>query len=89
MQSLVLRTGDLDLNRPKDMARLYQRIVSAADRLCGPRSVGGMPGKSIDYVNCYDTAVNRAVENIGRPSVTAYFQQRNTDSTSRSLTALQ
>jgi UrcA family protein len=87
--SSIVRTGDLDLNRPKDVARLYNRIASAADQLCGPRAVGGVNHTSADYASCYADAVSRAVTHIDRPSVTAYFQQHSSDSASHKLTALQ
>jgi UrcA family protein len=87
--SSMVRTADLDLNRPKDVARLYNRIALAADQLCGPRAVGGMNYTSADYARCYADAVSRAVAHIDRPSVTAYFQQHSSDSASHKLTALQ
>jgi UrcA family protein len=87
--SSIVRTADLDLNRPKDIAKLYNRIAWAADQLCGPRAVGGMNYTSADYASCYADAVSRAVAHIDRPSVTAYFQQHSADSASRKLTALQ
>jgi UrcA family protein len=87
--SAVVRTGDLNLNRPKDIAKLYRRIASAADQLCAPRNLGGMSSRSRDYASCYDDAISRAVGHIDRPLVTAYFEQHNPDSASRNLTAMQ
>jgi UrcA family protein len=87
-RSQAVAYKDLNLNQPRDVARLFDRISSAADRVCGPRSYGGYP-KSTVYQSCYSDAVARAVAHIDRPALTAYFQQRTSDSAWRNTTAQQ
>jgi UrcA family protein len=82
---LVVGYKDLDLDQPRDVARLFGRINSAADRVCGPRSFGGLPGKTAEYDSCFSDAIARAVARIDRPLVTAYFQQRGSDSEAHRL----
>lgn len=72
----VVSYNDLNLDQPRDVARLFNRINSAADKVCGPRSFGGFPNTTADYESCFSDAIARAVAHIDRPSVTAYFQQR-------------
>ena len=85
-QLQVVGYKDLNLNQPRDVARLFSRINSAADRACGPRSFGGYPGKTADYTSCFSDAVARAVAYVDRPTVTAYYQQRSFDSKSHKVT---
>lgn len=81
----VVRFSDLNLNQPRDVARLVNRISAAANNVCGPRSFGGF-FPTADYKACYSDAVARAVARIDRPLVSAYFQQNGADSVSRKLT---
>ena len=74
--SSVVYFSDLNLNRPRDVARLYGRITLAADKLCGPRSLTGSYYKSADYASCYADTVAQAVARVDQPSLSAYFRQR-------------
>jgi UrcA family protein len=88
--SEVVHFSDLNLDQVRDVARLFNRIALAADRVCGPRSFGGYYIKTADYESCNSDAIARAVAHIDRPSVTTYFQQRSADThrvSSRSLTS--
>jgi UrcA family protein len=87
--SQLVRFNDLDLGQPRDVARLFNRVSSAADRVCGPRSFAGLYNKTADYENCYSDTIARTIALIDRPSVTIYFQQRSSDWASRRLTAQQ
>jgi UrcA family protein len=87
--SQVVRFNDLNLDQLRDLARLFNRVSSAADGVCGPRSFAGHYNKTADYEICYSDAIARAVSHIDRPSVTAYFQQRNSGWASRKLIAQQ
>jgi UrcA family protein len=75
-QSSIVRFKDLDLNRQHDVAKLYNRIAVAADRLCGPRSLTGSHYKIADYESCYSDAIAQAVARIDQASVTNYYRQR-------------
>jgi UrcA family protein len=89
LHSQVVRFDDLNLDQPRDLARLFNRVSSAADRVCGPRSFAGFYHKTADYEFCYSDTIARAVANIDRPSVTAYFEQRSSNWASRKLIARQ
>jgi UrcA family protein len=72
----IVHFNDLDLNRPHDVAKLYNRIAVAADRVCGPRSLTGSHYKIADYESCYADAISQAVAHIDQASVTSYYRQR-------------
>jgi UrcA family protein len=74
--SSMVRYDDLNLDRTRDVARLYYRITLAADRLCGPRSLTGSYYKSAIYQSCYTDTVAQAIARIDSPSVTSYYLKR-------------
>ena len=74
--SSLVRYSDLNLQRPSDVARLYDRIAIAADQVCGPRSLTGSYSKSAIYTNCYDDAVAQAVARVNQAPLTEYYEQR-------------
>lgn len=74
--SATVHFTDLNLERSRDVARLYERITQAADKLCGPRSLTGAYYKSAAYANCYADAVGEAVARVNQPSLTSYYRQR-------------
>jgi len=71
----LVHFSDLNLDRPRDVARLYHRIAVAADKVCGPRFLGGLPQSSV-YTSCYHDAVAQAVAHVNQPRLTAYYEQR-------------
>lgn len=75
-QSSVVRFGDLNLNRPQDVVKLYNRITLVADKLCGPRSLSGLYVKWADYASCYAETVSRTVAHVDHPALNAYYQQQ-------------
>jgi UrcA family protein len=75
----LVRFNDLNLDQPRDVARLFNRVSSAADKVCGTRSFAAHYKKIADYEICYKDTVASAVARIDRPSLTAYFQQRSSD----------
>jgi UrcA family protein len=74
--SSLVRYSDLNLQRPSDVAKLYQRIAVAADQVCGPRSLTGSYSKSSIYASCYDDALAQAVARVNQAPLTLYYQQR-------------
>jgi UrcA family protein len=81
--SLKVRFGDLNLQQPRDVARLYNRIRLAADQMCGPRSVGGFYIASDDYQHCYNDTIAQTVARLDRPAVTAYYRERSAEAAAR------
>jgi UrcA family protein len=68
-----VRLGDLDLTRPEDVAKAYQRIRVAAVRVC--------PYNASQWVKdtskaCVLDAMSRAVAAAGAPLLTAYLADR-------------
>ncbi|HTX24482.1 MAG TPA: UrcA family protein [Steroidobacteraceae bacterium] len=84
----LVRFTDLSLDRPGDVAKLYERITAAADKVCGPRSLTGSYSKSGVYASCYADAVSQAVARVNHPALTAYYEQR-TPSPARALAIAQ
>jgi UrcA family protein len=74
-RSVVVYFGDLDLARPRDVARLYRRLETAADQTCGEKEISGTHGALPQYRKCYANAVSKAVADLDRPAVTAYHQR--------------
>ncbi len=75
----LVRFNDLNLDQPRDVARLFNRVNSAADKVCGTRSFATHYNKVANYEICYKDTVASTVAHIDRPSVTSYFQQRSPD----------
>jgi UrcA family protein len=71
----AVRFSDLNLDRPADVAKLYQRIATAADRVCGPRSLTGSYSKTSIYQSCYSDAVAQAIARVNQAPLTAYYEQ--------------
>ena len=84
-RSSLVRYSDLDLNRQQDVARLYMRITSSADQLCGPRSLTGIHYKWAEYTSCYNETVVRAVSSVAYPSLSAYYRQHSSESIAREI----
>jgi UrcA family protein len=76
VRSLSVRYTDLNLDRPADVARLYQRIRLAAEDVCGPRLLTGSHVPAAGYQRCFADAVAQAVARVDRPALSAYHQQR-------------
>jgi UrcA family protein len=87
--SQLVRINDLNLDQPRDVVRLFNRVSSAADKVCGTRSFAGHYNKMADYEICYRDTIASVVAHIDSPSVTAYFRQRSSDWESRKLIAQQ
>lgn len=88
-RSSIVRYADLNLNQPRDVAKLYSRITLAADKVCGPRSLVGSYSKRAQYQSCYVDTVSRAVAHVDEPSLSAYFRQRLPEPASREFSIAQ
>jgi UrcA family protein len=75
--SLTVHYSDLSLAKPADVARLYQRIKTAADNACGPRELTGSHLELPSYRSCFDLAVSNAVAAVASPALTAYYQAQH------------
>jgi len=76
--STVVRFGDLDLDQPTGVKKLYERIRRAARMVCSRRdatymdSLSALNAELAEYRSCVEEAVDSAVKGIGHPNMTAY-----------------
>lgn len=70
---LAVRYGDLSLHTAAGVAKLYSRINGAAALVC-ERVVAGEPWAGIAFRACKQRAVERAIQNVNSPELTAYFR---------------
>jgi UrcA family protein len=74
-QQVVVQYRDLDLSQPKDVALLYQRINSAAGRVC--IAVDGKRAQEKQRFNhCKFIAVNNAVVQVAVPALSNFHSAR-------------
>ena len=71
----VVRFSDLDLNRNADVARLYHRIRTAAESVCGADPPTGSHLLSNIQRNCLVEAIGTAVAQVHNEQLSAYHQQ--------------
>jgi UrcA family protein len=68
--------GDLNLNKPGDVAALYKRIRVAADRVCGSRAFTGLYYTYTEYRSCVADATQQAVGEVHRSALTHLYRSR-------------
>ena len=83
---IVVRFGDLNLERPAGVAVLYRRLKLAAKHVCGEPEHPGSAIISVAWRACVTQAVERAVVKVDRPVLTAYYRE-HTASGQETLTA--
>lgn len=71
----VVKIGDLKLRDSRGMAVAYARVVWAAERVC-PFADSSDYWLRVSAAPCVNQAVNRAVDSIGSPQVSAYTQSQ-------------
>lgn len=73
----AVRTGDLDLNKSADVARLYNRIRAAAESVCGVGPVTGtlLPGNG--HLHCVEEAVATTVARMHNEQLSAFHQGKS------------
>jgi UrcA family protein len=74
-RTALVRYDDVNLDRPGDVTRLYQRILSAAKNVCGPAHGADLGPKAI-FAQCVDEAVARAVNDVNQPQLHALHSAR-------------
>jgi|SRR5580693_5292714 UrcA family protein len=73
-RSMAVQFSDLNLERPGDVAQLYQRISAAADRICSNRI--GLYDTLNRYQGCVAEATQRAVGSVNRTALTDFYRQQ-------------
>jgi UrcA family protein len=74
--SVQIRYADRDLAGPDGAAKLYRRIRTAADLVCGPRVPPGTLWESPAYRQCFNAAVERGVAQVHQPALTALHERQ-------------
>jgi UrcA family protein len=74
--SVTVHYADLNLGTSAGVAALYGRIRSAATVVCVPYKGQGLAQDAV-WHKCIDNAMSRAVAEVHRDVVTAYYLQRN------------
>jgi len=67
--------GDLNLNKPGDVAALYKRIRVAAHRVCGSRAFTGLYYTYTEYRSCVAAATQQAIGEVHRSALTDLYRQ--------------
>jgi len=78
VRSVVVHFSDLNLQSRAGAARLYHRIQMAAGRACGSERLTGQFTVSADWTSCVEIAIDRAVTDVNRPSVTDFARSQET-----------
>jgi UrcA family protein len=74
----VVHLGDLNFDRPGDVAVMYERINTAAEQVCHRRALNGSYVISPSDENCVTDTVQRVVAGINRAPLTSFSQRRQT-----------
>jgi UrcA family protein len=72
----TIHLGDLMLDRPADVAAMYQRINLAAEQVCRQRALNGSDVISPAHAHCIADTVEKVVANINRAPLTAFSRQQ-------------
>lgn len=75
-RTATVRAVDLDLSREADARELYDRIRSAARRLCVAEESSFDPRKASRRRSCIRAAVDAAIERADVPLLTAVHRQQ-------------
>jgi UrcA family protein len=67
--------GDLDIDTAAGAKILYARIRSAAGEVCAPFE-GDELARKVRWHSCYDHAVETAVADVNKPSLTALHGEK-------------
>jgi len=76
VRTATVRAADLDLSREADALELYDRIRSAALRLCVAEESSADPRKASRRRSCIQAAVDAAVERANVPLLSAVHRQQ-------------
>jgi UrcA family protein len=76
--SQVVKYGDLDVSNPQGAAKLYGRIVAAAENVCGKRSSSFHDLYFRSSVrDCMQKAIADAVTRVDQPAVLAVYNSKH------------
>jgi len=78
LRSQTVKFQDLDVNTPKGVQALYERIHAAAWQVC---SSNGDPIEQLGARACAKKAEAKAIETVNLPQLTAFYRTKTGDST--------
>ena len=78
-KQMLVRYADLDLARPAGASVLFHRLQSAAKIVCAPLESRD-PARLVMFNNCVSDAMARAVTQVDRPGLNAYYRGKVPDS---------
>jgi UrcA family protein len=71
----TIHLADLSLDRPADVAAMYERINLAAEQVCRQHALNGADVVSRGYGYCVADTVQKVVSNINRAPLTNFSRQ--------------
>jgi UrcA family protein len=77
---VIVNYGDLNIDSTQGAKVLYARLGTAAAKACGSEFGTRELARQLQYQACYDHAMDRAVEKIGKPQVQALHAARRNES---------
>ena len=72
----TVHVADLNLDRPADVAVMFERISLAAQQVCHQRALDGSYVISPRYDRCVTDTVDKVVASINRAPLTSFSRQR-------------
>lgn len=72
-KQMIVRYADLDLARTTGASVLFHRIQKAAEIVCSPLESRD-PARYVMFRRCVSDAMARAVTQVDRPSLNAYYR---------------
>jgi UrcA family protein len=74
---VIVQFADLNLDRPADVAALYERINVAAEQVCHQRTLNGSYVISSRYARCVSDTIETTVGRINRASLTGFSKEKD------------
>jgi UrcA family protein len=71
-KTVTVQFADLDLSKDAGLARLFDRVKGAAERVCSGHRGGTTLRDKQQYDACVDFALSNAVARVDRPELTEY-----------------
>lgn len=75
--TVTVHYGDLDLSSPNGVHHLYMRLQNAAKSVCGDEQDAIDLSERGEILKCQQVAIERAVEHVDRPLLTALYDSHH------------
>ena len=74
--TMIVSFAELDITKPRGLEVLYRRIEHAAEVVCGVDPSPRHLASTRNSLACYKTAIDDAVRQINRPTLTALHRAK-------------